>query len=182
MAIKPLYFLGKFMEVRLTEAKDWMLLKQVRLAALSNTPTAFGVSYETAANYTDAQWMDRASAAAGPDFWLALKDGKPVGMIGGGTSQTNRYNLIGMWVEQDERGSGIAARLVEAVKYRALQKGHERIFLDVSPDNVRAATFYLKEGFAFVDEWEPLASHPNIMVQTMIWNSKPLVEEARNES
>jgi len=30
-----------------------MLLKQTRLAALLETPTAFGVSYQTAAQYTD---------------------------------------------------------------------------------------------------------------------------------
>jgi RimJ/RimL family protein N-acetyltransferase len=157
------------MEVRLTEAKDWMLLKQVRLAALSNTPTAFGVSYETAAAYTDAQWQERASAATGTEFWLAFIDGKPVGMIGGGISQKNRFNLIGMWAEPSVRGSGIASRLVEAVKSRALQKGHDCIFLDVSPDNARATNFYLREGFVFVDEWEPLASHPHITVQTMVY-------------
>lgn len=130
------------MEVRTTEEKDWMLLKQVRLAALSNTATAFGVSYDTAAAYTTEQWKERASARAGPEFWLAFVDGKPVGMIGGGVSRIHRYNLIGMWVEPSMRGSGIASKLVEAVKVRATQKGHDRIFLDVSPDNGRAASFH----------------------------------------
>ena len=166
------------MEIRLMEAKDWMLLKQVRLAALSNTPTAFGVRYETAVNYTDEQWQERASATAGPEFWLALIDDKPVGMIGGAISRTNRYNLIGMWVEPQARGSGIAASLVEAVKSRAAQKGHDRIFLDVSPDNGTAANFYLKQGFVFIDEWEPLASHPHITVQTMVWTANDDVEQA----
>jgi RimJ/RimL family protein N-acetyltransferase len=159
------------MEVRLTDVSDWKLLKQVRLAALSNTPTAFGVSYESAAQYSDAQWQERAAATSGTEFWLAFIDGKPVGMIGAGISQTNRYNLIGMWVEPDVRGSGIASRLVEAVKSRALQKLHDRVFLDVSPDNARAANFYLKHGFVFVDEWEPLASHPHISVRTMVWSA-----------
>jgi GNAT superfamily N-acetyltransferase len=159
------------MEVRLTQAGDWKLLKQMRLAALSNMPTAFGVSYATASKYTDEQWQERAAGKAGPEFWLAFVDGKPVGMIGAGVSQTNRYNLIGMWVEPDARGSGIARRLVESVKAKALQKGHSRIFLDVSPDNARAANFYLKQGFAFIDEWEPLASHPHIRVQTMVWTA-----------
>lgn len=165
------------MEVRMTEATDWLLLKQVRLAALSNTPTAFGVSYETAAKYTDEQWQERASAKAGPEFWLAFINGKPVGMIGGGISQTHRYNLIGMWVEPRVRGSGIASGLVEVVKYRALQRGHGRVFLDVSPDNERAANFYLKHGFIFTDEYEPLASHPHIMVQTMVWTADEDVEQ-----
>ena len=118
----------KMMEVRMTAAQDWPLLKQVRLAALSSAPTAFGVSYGSAVKYTDEQWQERASAAAGPEFWLAFADNKPVGMIGGGVSQSGRYNLIGMWVEPEMRGSGIASSLVEAVKSRALQTGHGRIF------------------------------------------------------
>ena len=156
------------MDIRSTEVKDWMLLKQVRLAALLDTPTAFGVSYQTAALYSDEQWKDRASSA-GTEFWLAVKDNKPVGMIGAAVSGANRYNLIGMWVEPTARGSGVAAQLVEAVKSRAIEKGHDRVFLDVSPDNARASNFYLNQGFTFTDEWEPLESHPHIMVQTMLW-------------
>lgn len=159
------------MEIRLTEEKDWMLLKQTRLAALLDTPTAFGVSYQTAVKYSDEQWKERASSAAGPNFWLALQEGKPVGMIGGGVNQANRYNLIGMWVEPAVRGCGVAVQLVEAVKARAIQEGHDRVFLDVSPDNSRASRFYLMHGFSFINEWEPLASHPHIMVQTMVWTS-----------
>lgn len=156
------------MDIRSTEVKDWMLLKQVRLAALLDTPTAFGVSYQTAAQYSDEQWKDRASST-GTEFWLALKDDKPVGMIGAAVSGANRCNLIGMWVDPTARGSGVAAQLVEAVKSRAIEKGHDRVFLDVSPDNARASNFYLNQGFSFIDEWEPLESHPHIMVQTMLW-------------
>ncbi|KAA0980544.1 GNAT family N-acetyltransferase [Pseudomonas sp. ANT_H12B] len=144
-------------------------MKKIRLAALLDTPTAFGVSYQTVANYSDEQWKERASSATGPEFWLAIKEDKPVGMIGGGVSQANRYNLIGMWVEPEARGSGVATRLVEAVKARATARGHDRVFLDVSPDNARASNFYLNQGFSFIDEWEPLASHPHITVQTMLW-------------
>lgn len=121
------------MNIRLTETKDWRLLKQIRLAALLDAPTAFGVSYQTAANYTDDQWKERASST-GTQFWLALKDDQPVGMIGAGVSQANRFNLIGMWVEPAARGSGVVARLVEAVKTRSMEKGHDRVYLDVSPD------------------------------------------------
>lgn len=156
------------MDIRPTETKDWMLLKQVRLAALLDTPTAFGVSYQTAAKYTDDQWKERASSA-GTEFWLAFDGGRPVGMIGAGVSSSHRYNLIGMWVEASARGSGVAAQLVEAVKARAVTKGFDGVFLDVSPDNARASNFYLKQGFAFLDESESLESHPHITVQTMHW-------------
>lgn len=157
------------MNIRLTEAKDWMLLKKIRLAALLDTPTAFAVSYQAAANYSDDQWKERASSV-GTEFWLAIEGDKPVGMIGAGVSRAGRYNLIGMWVEPAARGSGVATKLVEAVKFRAIEKGHDCVFLDVSPDNARALNFYLRQGFSFLDEWEPLESHPHITVQTMLWN------------
>lgn len=156
--------------IRATTADDWCSLKDVRLAALLDAPTAFGVSYQDASIQTDAQWRERA-AGPHPAFWLAFGEGRAVGMIGGGVSQSKRYNLIAMWVAPHARGSGIAAQLVDAVKSHALGKGHDRVFLDVAPDNVRAAQFYRKQGFAFIDEWEPLASHPHIRLQTMVWRS-----------
>ncbi|MCE1118732.1 MULTISPECIES: GNAT family N-acetyltransferase [Pseudomonas] len=156
------------MEIRLTTMQDWQRLKQVRLAALVDTPTAFGVSYQTAARYTDEQWQKRASST-GTAFWLAVLGDEPLGMVGAAVSDAGRFNLIGMWVDPAARGSGAAAGLVEAVKARALQCGYDRVFLDVSPENTRAASFYLKQGFAFLDEWEALESHPQITVQTMVW-------------
>ncbi|WP_268799679.1 GNAT family N-acetyltransferase [Pseudomonas huanghezhanensis] len=156
------------MLIRQTETTDWIRLKQVRLAALLDTPTAFGVSYQTAAKYDDEQWKERASST-GTEFWLAFDGDKSVGMVGAGVSIANRYTLIGMWVEPAARGSGVAVQLVDAVKARAMGKGFDRVFLDVSPDNARASNFYLKQGFDFLDEWEPLESHPYITVQTMLW-------------
>ena len=159
------------MLIRLTHTHDWTLLKHTRLAALLDAPSAFGVSYQSAAQYSDEQWQERADSTSGTTFWLALEDDRPLGMIGAALSEQGRYNLIGMWVDASARGSGIARQLVDAVKSRALEQGHARVFLDVAPDNRRAANFYLRQGFVFIDEWEPLASHPQILVQTMIWQA-----------
>lgn len=157
------------MDIRLTTTPDWQHLKQIRLAALLDSPTAFGVSYQTAALYSDEQWQQRASST-GTAFWLARIEGEAVGMVGAAVTETGRFNLIGMWLAPEARGCGAAAMLVEAVKARAVATGHERVFLDVSPENARAARFYLKQGFEFIDEWEALESHPEIRVQTMVWN------------
>lgn len=158
------------MIIRPTTDDDWAALKAVRLAALLDAPTAFGVSHATAAAQSEAQWRERAAGVAGPCFWLALtSDGAPAGMIGGGVDREGHYNLIAMWVEAKYRGSGVAARLVDAVQAHAVARGHARVVLDVSPDNQRAASFYRKQGFVFIDEWEPLASHPEIQVRKMEW-------------
>lgn len=149
---------------------DWRTLRDLRLAALLDAPTAFGVSHASAAACTERQWRERAAGPL-PAFWLAFLDGEAAGMIGAGVSRKDRYNLIAMWTAAHARGSGIAARLVDAVKADACARGYERIFLDVAPENRRAARFYGKQGFAFIDEWEPLASHPHIRVQTMQWRA-----------
>lgn len=157
------------MTIRATSADDWETLKAIRLAALRDAPTAFGVSHATAAAYSDAQWRERA-AGPHPEFLLAFRDGVAAGMIGGGVSAaTSEYNLIGMWVKPEHRGTDTATRLVRAIKARAAAKGHDRVVLDVAPDNARAAAFYRKQGFVFLPEWEPLASHPEIQVQKMAW-------------
>lgn len=156
------------MEIRPTRAEDWQRLRQIRLAALQDAPTAFGVSYSAAAADSDERWQARA-APGGSAFWLAFDGDRAVGMVGAVVDDGDRLNLIGMWVEPAARGGAAASGLVEAVKARALERGYERMFLDVAPENGRASGFYLKQGFSFLDEWEPLQSHPHILVRKMVW-------------
>jgi GNAT superfamily N-acetyltransferase len=159
------------MIIRHTTVEDWEILKEIRLASLLDAPTAFGVSYATAAAYSDSQWRERAESGSHPEFLLAFADDVAVGIIGGGVSGAAEFNLIAMWVRPEQRGSAVAAGLVDSIKARALAKGHARIVLDVSADNARAAAFYLKQDFAFLPYWEPLASHPHIKVQKMEWRA-----------
>jgi len=159
------------MLIRPTTEQDWSLLKDLRLASLLDAPTAFGVSHASAAANTDSQWRDRAAQRGPAIFMLALVDDAPVGMIGGVLGDTQEFNLIAMWVQPAHRGSGVAAALVEAMKAHALAQGHSHVVLDVSPENRRAAAFYIKRGFRFLPHWEPLASHPHIQVQKMEWRA-----------
>jgi len=155
-------------KIRLTTTDDWQRLKQVRLAALLDAPKAFGVSHETASRYTDEQWQERASSR-GTAFWLAFVEGRAVGMVGAALGEAGRFNLIGLWLEPDARGYGLAACLVSAVKTRAVEQGHEQVFLDVAPENLHAVRLYQQQGFVFLDEWEALESHPQVKVRGMMW-------------
>jgi ribosomal protein S18 acetylase RimI-like enzyme len=157
--------------IRHTTEEDWEILKEIRLASLLDAPTAFGVSYATAAAYSDSQWRDRASSRGQAEFLLAFLNGMAAGIAGGVVSPTLEFNLIAMWVKPEYRGMAVAAGLVDSIKTRAVSQGHTRIVLDVSPGNGRAAAFYRKQGFSFLPEWEPLASHPDIKVQKMEWQA-----------
>jgi len=157
------------MIIRPTTPDDWHTLKTVRLAALRDAPTAFGVTHASAAQYTDAQWQTRAAGSDKAEYLLAFDGEQAVGIVAGVINGQNEYNLIAMWVHPEYRGRGVAGQLIAAIKERALARGHRRIVLDVAPENVSAATLYQRQGFVFLPEWEPLESHPHISVQKMAW-------------
>lgn len=155
--------------VRASTEEDWEILKTIRLAALQDSPGAFGLSYATAAAYSEQQWRECASHGTQPEFLLAIDQGRAVGLIGDTVRPTQECNLIAMWVDPKCRGSGVAGRLVDAIKTRAIERGYRRVVLRVSPDNARAANLYRRHGFVFLPEWEPLASQPGLKVQKMEW-------------
>ena len=64
----------------------------------------------------------------------------------------------------------MADALVAAVKARAVELGLEALYLEVAPENTRAVQFYQRHGFVFMDEWEPIDSHPHILAQSMRWS------------
>lgn len=157
------------MTIRPTSAADWRALKAIRLAALREDPTAFGVTHAAAAAYSDEQWQTRAAGTDRAEYVLAFDGAQAVGIVAGVVSAKEQYNLIAMWVQPDYRGRGVAGQLIDAIKARAQAKGHRRIVLDVAPENTSAANLYLRQGFIFLPEWEPLESHPAISVQKMEW-------------
>jgi ribosomal protein S18 acetylase RimI-like enzyme len=155
--------------IRRTKEEDWESLKAIRLAALIDAPMAFGVSHATALTYTDSQWRERAAGRGQALFILAFSNNTVVGIVGCVLSSCSEFNLIAMWVAPPLRGTAAAAKLVGAVKAEAVLQGHSRIVLDVAPSNLRAVSFYQKEGFVFLPEWESLESHPHIQLQKMEW-------------
>jgi ribosomal protein S18 acetylase RimI-like enzyme len=157
------------MIVRYSTEDDWKILKEIRLASLLDAPTAFGVSHASALANSDDDWRTRAGRRGKAEFLLAFVEGAAVGMVAHTVSDAGEFNLIAMWVKPEYRGAAIASALVDAAKAAAAAQGHTRVVLDVSPENGRAAAFYRRQGFAFLPEWEPLASHPHIQVQKMEW-------------
>lgn len=159
------------MIIRPTGEEDWEVLREIRLASLADAPMAFGTTYAAAAANSEVQWRDRAAGRGPGRFVLAFVDDAAVGLAAGVVTAAAEFNLIAMWLRPEHRGGGAAAALVEAVKQDAVARGHSRVVLDVSLHNARATAFYRKLGFAFLPQWEALASHPDVTVQKMEWLS-----------
>jgi ribosomal protein S18 acetylase RimI-like enzyme len=157
--------------IRATTEDDWSALKAIRLAALQDAPTAFGVTHAQALDNPDQQWRDRAAWRGPAEYFLAFDGADPVGMIGGVAEGQGEFGLIAMWVRPASRGTGAAGRLVAALLARAAERGCVRVTLSVAPENKPAVQLYRRHGFVFIPRQEPLASHPGITVQFMAWTA-----------
>lgn len=150
--------------------EHWRDLKNVRLASLRDSPNAFGVPYDAAAEYSDEEWMARASGEAGPVFFIAYEAGRPIGLVGG-IYANGEYELISMWVAPEHRRSGVAKQLVEALKDRAVEDAYDVVILKVSPDNASACQLYSRCGFRAVGVAGELISDGEVYLQRMEWST-----------
>ncbi|MFQ6172268.1 GNAT family N-acetyltransferase [Oryzobacter sp. R7] len=133
--------------VRVTEA-NWRTYRDVRLAALIDSPRAFWTTYPQAAERSDERWLDLV--VSGPATWLALDGGRPLGTVGlwhGPDQPEDVVALIGMWVATVARGAGVAELLVRTALRYAAAEGYARVVLDVADENGRAGAFYERLGF-----------------------------------
>lgn len=149
---------------------DWSDLKQVRLAALKDSPDAFGATYENAIKLTPEDWQLRASQNQDPKFLIAYSQDKPVGLTGGGFNKAE-YELIAMWVSPEHRGSGTANSLIEALKLHAVSEGHSEVILKVAVSNQSACRTYEKCGFEIAGNGGKLESNETIELQKMLWRA-----------
>ena len=145
--------------------EDAPILKEIRLAALLDTPSAFGSTYAAEVVWTDEQWMRRATqTSAGPDSatFLAWIEGRPAGIAGGYRPDTavNAVELVSMWTAPAARRTGVGALLVGAVVEWAVENGSSSIGLWVTRGNEPAISLYESLGFRGTGEYQPLPSDP----------------------
>lgn len=136
---------------RLT-ADDWAEWRPVRLAALAESPDAFGSRLADWADAPEHRWRTRLSLPGALDL-LAVDDDRPVGTASGVPDPDDpaRVELISMWVDPDARGRGVAGVLIEAVARWAAEQGGHDLELSVMPDNARARRTYERAGFTATD-------------------------------
>ena len=150
-------------EVRRITTLEGARLKQVRLAALEEAPSAFGSTYLSEANRTDAEWAQRAVAGSrGNDraTFFAQLDDELVGLAGGYREEPSSpiVDLVSMWVAPHVRGRGVGTLLVDAVTAWALETNATSIALWVTHGNTFAERLYGSKGFIATGEVQPLPS------------------------
>ena len=135
------------------------LFKQIRLAALLDSPSAFGSTYESAQQRSAESCQRQAdSTAQGSDratFLAFADDGpdRPIGIMALYRNEdeagirSKSGELIQVWVSPQYKGHGVAAAILEAVCAWARRNEFDKIVAGVASGNSRALSFYAKHGF-----------------------------------
>lgn len=151
--------------VRRVRANEGSLLRSVRLAALADSPSAFGSSYAAEADQPDHYWTDRATLGAAGEHsstFFAIVDDSVVGLVSAHRPvPTGRMvELVSMWVSPAHRRAGVAAELVAAVVDWAHRIGMATVELWVTRGNDAAVRLYATAGFRVTGDHQPLPSDP----------------------
>jgi RimJ/RimL family protein N-acetyltransferase len=130
--------------LRVCGENEWALWKDVRLAALSEAPYAFGSTLADWRDASEERWRERLRIV--PYNVVAAIDGVDIGMASGFPEDGNVL-LISMWVAPSVRGRGASDTLVDSVIRWARELGVAAVELDVVEDNLPAIALYRRAGF-----------------------------------
>lgn len=117
-----------------------------------------------------ARVREREAARLSPmELLLARRDGRAVGCGGIQRIDDATAELKRMYVEPEERGSGVAAELTLRAERLAVERGHSRIALNTGVRLERAVRLYERMGYVRIPPlpgWEDL--------EFLVWYGKPL--------
>ncbi len=145
-------------DVRRLDPSSWTVYREVRLAALAESPGAFGSTLEQASGRTEEEW--RACLYDRVNF-VAFDRDRPVGLVSGiAGPEPHVAELISMWVAPEHRRQSVGESLVREVAAWARDEGYRELRLTVVDDNGGARAFYERAGFTPTGATHPYPNHP----------------------
>jgi predicted GNAT family acetyltransferase len=148
--------------------EQWRELREIRLAALRDAPSAFGSTFAREIGFDERVWRERARRST----FFGVDDGVPVAMASGifddEDCAPDQRLLVGMWVSPGYRGRGLAAALIGAVADWARADGAGALLLDVALANPAAVRIYARAGFVPTGRIQPMPSDTTALEQQMV--------------
>jgi ribosomal protein S18 acetylase RimI-like enzyme len=153
-------------QVRRIEASDAEVLRQIRIASLTEAPYAFGARLEDVLAQAPDSFKEAAlrhSISDTSTSFLLLDESSVVGIIGAFVEPTDaqRAFICAFWVAPQHRGTGGSRMLVDSAVEWLEKRRASGIFAWVSDTNSRAQAFYRKVGFVATREVQALPSAPS---------------------
>lgn len=110
-----------------------------------------------------------AFRAGGGEVWVAVHGGAVVGSVGMLRAGADDVVLRKMFVRSDQRGSGLAAALLETAVRWATEWGHRRVLLGTTAVMLGAQRFYAAHGFQRIDEADLPGHIPRMAVDSVFF-------------
>jgi ribosomal protein S18 acetylase RimI-like enzyme len=146
--------------VRAITADEWELMRDIRLSALADTPSAFGSTYAREVGFGEPQWRGRISDRS-VTFFAHVDPAVPAPVgLAGVYVEDGVADLVSMWVSPSVRGQRVGEALVEAAARWAAAHDFAVLFLWVTESNTAARRLYERCGFTETGESQPLPSDP----------------------
>ncbi len=154
--------------------EDGASLRQVRLRALIDSPSAFASSLAQESDRPIKAWEDRArirAAGVSDVGFFAVEDERLVGMVAGyfdaEGGEADVVHLIAMWVDPAARACGAGRALTQAVLAWAREREARLVKLWVATNNAPAVRLYERCGFRHTRILKPLPSDPARLIERM---------------
>ncbi|MEO5974850.1 MAG: GNAT family N-acetyltransferase [Ilumatobacteraceae bacterium] len=128
---------------------DESVLREIRLRALADSPSAYGSSLEWEIALTEADWRNRLARTDSATFICRDRDGAAIGLVTGMLDDVFATVgwLLSMWVEPTKRGNGVAGQLIDEVLAWSRAQNCTSLLLQVVEGNTSAQRTYEKRGF-----------------------------------
>ena len=128
----------------------------------------FGLAV-TAEDQPDLADPAGAFRAGGGEVWVAVHGGDVVGSVGVLHASADDMVLRKMFVRSDQRGTGLAAALLDTAVRWATEWGYRRILLGTTAVMHAAQRFYAAHGFEPIDEDDLPAHFPRMAVDSVFF-------------
>ena len=151
---------------------DWETYRELRLAALRESPDAFGSTLVAEQPRSPEQWRDRLVAAqvSGGDLPLVALVGKyAVGLVWAKVDATDAeiVNVFQMWVAPEQRNRGIGKALLGQAISWAKSNNAKALQLGAVCGDTPAIRLYSSVGFLPIGSTEPLREGSSLLSQNM---------------
>ena len=142
-------------------------LRTLRLAALSDSPNAFGAKYEVEKEKPINFWQNSARITS---WCLVSAEQVDIGLLAVDKATKDRTAdcwISAWWIHQDFRGKGVTKLMLDWVDQLASKNNWRRMGLGVWPDNKAGISAYKKLGFIAGSELMPSRSIPGLLYLPM---------------
>ncbi len=133
------------MNVRRLEPNEWQFFRELRIKAITESPTAFKFTPAQAVELPDSYWQHAVS----DDRWFIGTVGGQVVAMGGIMplkDDPSNYEIASVWVEPERRGTGAFDSFVDQLEtYARDEMQLDIVYASIFTDNIRSERAFRRE-------------------------------------